>query len=271
VARVGYFLEAEKKTKLDRYRVRMSAVEVLRTMKQTHTYEDLSALTGLPVAVLSRYVNGHVFPSVSRASKLIKIFKEDFLVEAVKERICFTQRQVFDQTRLLSDVALLGLIAKVALEEFGGEGITKVLTKETAGIPLATLAGKELGADLLIAIEQKEMAVNEFIEVERAFSDGTYTYLYLPKGLMGEKDNVLIVDDCIRTGSAVRAMAEMCKVTGAKLKGVFVVAGIGDTPARVGGELKRWFPPRCPVKSLVRFWPPPRTGKISLAKERSAG
>ncbi len=243
----------KRRSKFDRERVRIAAVEVLRVMKGSYSYDDLSAMTGLPVTVLSRYVNGHVLPSFKRASEILDIFKEKFLVKAVRDKIRFDERRVFDHTEVLSDVILLSMVAKIALREFWEEEITKVLTKETAGIPLAVLVGRELGVDVLIARDKKSMAVRRFIEVRRVFSDGTYAYMYLPKGLMGEKDNVLIVDDCVRTGSAVRALAEMCKMAKASLKGVFVIIEVGDASARVEEELAKLFPPKCPVKSLVKL------------------
>ena len=42
--------------------LQLRAVAVLRTLKQTRTYEQLSSLTGLPPGDLNRSVNGHVLP-----------------------------------------------------------------------------------------------------------------------------------------------------------------------------------------------------------------
>ena len=259
--RPRYYRRAKKRrSKFDRERVRIAAVEVLRVMKRSYSYEELSSMTGLPVTVLSRYVNGHVLPSFDRASEILDLFGEKFLVKAVKDKIRLDERRVFDHTGVLSDVVLLSMVAKIALREFWEEEITKVLTKETAGIPLAVLVGRELGVDVLIARDKKSMAVKRFIEARRVFSDGTYAYMYLPRGLMGEKDNVLIVDDCIRTGSAVRALAEMCKMAKASLKGVFVIIEVGDASSRIEAELAKMFPPKCPVKALVKLpLPPPST------------
>ena len=51
-------------------KLRLLTIELLQAAKRQHTYRELSAKTGLPVTVLSRYAKGHVLPNVSRAREL---------------------------------------------------------------------------------------------------------------------------------------------------------------------------------------------------------
>ena len=51
--------------------LQLQAVDVLRTLKETRTYEELAEETGLPAGDLNRYVNGHVLPGVDRAEAVV--------------------------------------------------------------------------------------------------------------------------------------------------------------------------------------------------------
>ena len=59
-------------THLEDLKFRLMTINLLKTTKRMFTYRELSAKTGLPVTVLSRYVKGHVLPSSSRARKIWK-------------------------------------------------------------------------------------------------------------------------------------------------------------------------------------------------------
>ena len=51
--------------------LQLQAVDVLRTLKETRTYDELAVETGLPAGDLNRYVNGHVLPGVERAQAVV--------------------------------------------------------------------------------------------------------------------------------------------------------------------------------------------------------
>jgi len=42
--------------------LQLRAVDVLRMLKETRTYDELAETTELPAGDLNRYVNGHVLP-----------------------------------------------------------------------------------------------------------------------------------------------------------------------------------------------------------------
>ena len=52
--------------------LQLQAVDVLRTLKETRTYDELADLTDLPAGDLNRYVNGHVLPGVERARQVVE-------------------------------------------------------------------------------------------------------------------------------------------------------------------------------------------------------
>ena len=115
-------------------------IELLKTAKKHYTYRELANRTKLPVTVLSRYVKGHVLPSSSRARRLWQTLEKIVgLEEELRKRIKFDDHGYFDNTSIISDIALLQQAAQFIFYRFAGRRITKVLTAAVDGIPLATI------------------------------------------------------------------------------------------------------------------------------------
>jgi adenine/guanine phosphoribosyltransferase-like PRPP-binding protein len=230
--------------KLIELRTRMYSVEVLRLLKSMYQYNELSRETGLPPPVLSRYVNGYVLPSLERAKMFIQLFKSVYLKQAAESKI-IKRENIIQITPLLSDTRLLSYIAKLISDEFSESGVTKVLTKETDGIPLAVLVGNEFGVPVIVAKNKKELGIDSFIEARQTYVSGVYTYIYVPKNLIRRGDRVLIVDDVIRSGSTIRALINICREVRAEIAGIYALASIGNSIENLRNE----YP--YPVKSLL--------------------
>ncbi len=229
---------------------RMEAVELLKLLKERYTYEELHDLTGLPITVLNRYVKGHVLPSRNRAEELFKLFNEKFsLEEEIVRRIRFDERGYFDNTALLSDTLLLRLIAKVVAGKFSNEEVTAVFTAAVDGIPIAAHVANVLDARLVYAKREREVGIDKFIEETYIPSfSGMIMTLYVPKNALSPKDNVLIVDDIIRTGETQKALFKMAEKAGSKIVGIFFMVSIGE----------KWrqtveIPEDCKLEILVRL------------------
>jgi len=67
--------------------LQLQAVAVLRTLKETRTYEELSTLTELPAGDLNRYVNGHVLPGTARAQAVVADIGREALADELLARI----------------------------------------------------------------------------------------------------------------------------------------------------------------------------------------
>jgi len=232
--------------KLEELKTRMFAVEALKLLKEEYSYKHLSRLFGLPIPVISRYVNGHVLPNIKRSKKIINRFRSRYLIKLIRRKIKFEKTGTFDHSAILSNGNLLEKIASIVFQEFSSLKVDKILSVETDGIPLAIEVGKQFGVNTVIAKRNKEVGIEEFIEVKRFYLTGTYSYLYIPKGSIRKGERILIVDDVIRTGSTIEAMKEMCKKTGSEVVGVFTIISVGDSIKRLEKELS------CPMKSLVR-------------------
>jgi purine operon repressor len=190
----------------------MMTIELLKTAKKHYTYRELANRTKLPVTVLSRYVKGHVLPSSSRARRLWQTLEKIVgLEEELRKRIKFDDHGYFDNTSIISDIALLQQAAQYIFYRFAGRRITKVLTAAVDGIPLATIISEALGVSLIIA-KNSAMIMS----------------LYIPRGIIRRGDSVLIVDDVVKSGETHRALVNLVTKCRAEAAGIFALVAIGD-------------------------------------------
>jgi adenine phosphoribosyltransferase len=160
--------------------LQLRAVDVLRTLKETHTYEELAAETGLPAGDLNRYVNGHVLPGERRAREIVADVGAELLMDELDARIVVDEEGYVDNSRLVFDQALLSLVPPVAAELLAIEPPDIVLTAATDGITLAAAMARHFGARCAYAKKSRETAVDEFIEVRQRLSSGIEIDYYLP-------------------------------------------------------------------------------------------
>ncbi len=234
-------------------KLRLMTIELLRTAKRQHTYRELSAKTGLPVTVLSRYAKGHVLPNVARAHHLWKTLRKMVGLEVeLHRKISFNSDGYFDNTEIISDFNILRQAAHHALATFAGKRVTKVLTAAVDGIPLATMVANQLGINLVIAKWNKEVGVPAFLEETYVLRDSGVTMtLYIPKNAIKRRDSVLIVDDMIKTGETQNALINLVRKAKAELSGIFTLIAIGENWGK-GLSL----PKDCPVEVVTKITPP---------------
>jgi adenine phosphoribosyltransferase len=208
----------------------MMTIELLKTAKKHYTYRELANRTKLPVTVLSRYVKGHVLPSSSRARRLWQTLEKIVgLEEELRKRIKFDDQGYFDNTSIISDIALLQQAAQYIFYRFAGRRITKVLTAAVDGIPLATIISEALGVNLIIAKNSKEVGVRNFYEESYIPGDSAMIMsLYIPRGIIRRGDSVLIVDDVVKSGETHRALVNLVNKCRAEAAGIFALVAIGD-------------------------------------------
>lgn len=208
--------------------LQLRAVDVLRTLKKTRTYEDLAAETGLPAGDLNRYVNGHVLPGEHRAREIVSGVGIELLSQELDARIAVDDEGYVDNSRLVFDQALLSLVPPVAAELLEIEPPDLVLTAATDGITLAAAMARHFGARCAYAKKSRETAVEEFIEVRQRLSSGIEIDYYLPANAISAGDSVLVVDDLIRSGETQELLLEIVTTAGADVAGVFALIAVGD-------------------------------------------
>ena len=120
------------------------------------------------------------------------------------------------------DVRLMREIAKEFGRLFDLTGLTSVLTVEASGIPLATICAEEFGVPLIFAKKAKSDNIEGGLYQSEIFS---YTYkkkvtLLVSKEWLHPGDRVLVIDDFLARGEALRGLCEIVQAAGAELVGI---------------------------------------------------
>lgn len=228
-------------------KTRTSSVELLATLKKSYSYRELSAVLGLSAPILSRYVRGHVLPSAARSEKFIATFRERLLRKMVTDEVRVTGDGSYDISAVVSNVGLLRQIAKVVYSEFSLVRVDRVLTMEVDGVPLAAEVAGEFNVSIAIARAERDLGVEEFLEQKAVYSPSSVKYLYLPRAAMRKGEHVLIVDDMVRSGTTIEALARLAEKAKAKIVGVFAIASVDQAMPKLKGRLGL----TCPIESLV--------------------
>lgn len=120
------------------------------------------------------------------------------------------------------DTNLMEAIAEEFTRYFDVNNITMVLTAEASGIALATICAQKYGVPMVFAKKAKSDNIEGGLYQSEIFS---YTYKkkvtqILSKEWMGANDRVLIVDDFMANGEAIRGLCDLVGQAGAELVGI---------------------------------------------------
>ena len=127
------------------------------------------------------------------------------------------------------DVKLMEAIADEFAKFFDVKDITMVLTAEASGIALATICAQRYGVPMVFAKKAKSDNIEGGLYQSEIFS---YTYKkkvtqILSKEWRTDADRVLVVDDFMANGEAVRGLCDLVSQAGAELKGIGIAVEKG--------------------------------------------
>ena len=228
-------------------KTRISSVELLATLKKSYSYRELSAVLNLSAPILSRYVRGHVLPSAARSEKFIATFREKLLRKMIMDSVRVSPDGSYDISSIVSNVGLLRQIAKVVYSEFSPVQVDRVVTMEVDGVPLAAEVAGEFNVNLAVVRAERDLGVEEFVEQKAVYSPSSVKYLYLPKASIRRGEHLLVVDDLVRSGTTIEALARIAEKAKARIVGVFAIASVDQSMSRLKGRLGL----TCPIESLV--------------------
>lgn len=123
------------------------------------------------------------------------------------------------------DPQLMMAIGNEFARLFKDAGVTKILTCEASGIAPAVMAGYIMNVPVIFARKKKPSTLNDAVYWADVFS---YTKKVTNKICVEEKflskdDNLLIIDDFLAHGEAVKGMLNIAKQAGCNVDGVGVV------------------------------------------------
>lgn len=127
------------------------------------------------------------------------------------------------------DTALMGDIADEFARYFDTNNITMVLTAEASGIALATVCAQKYGVPMVFAKKAKSDNIEGGLYQSDIFS---YTYkkkvtLIVAQEWLGPDDKVLIIDDFMAKGYAMRGLIDIVQKAGAQLIGIGIAVEKG--------------------------------------------
>lgn len=123
------------------------------------------------------------------------------------------------------DPVLVREIGKEFCRRFGDRGVSKVLTVESSGIPVALMTGLEMSVPVVFAKKQKSANISETVYAStiESYTKATTSTVIVSKDYLSSKDRVLIVDDFLAEGQAVIGLSEIIRQSGASLVGAGIV------------------------------------------------
>lgn len=127
------------------------------------------------------------------------------------------------------DTKLMREIAREFRKRLDTDSATVVLTAEASGIALATICAEEFGIPMIFAKKAKSDNIEGGLYTSDIFS---YTYkkkvtLLVSKEWLKPTDKVLIVDDFMANGEAMRGLCDIVRESGAELLGIGVAVEKG--------------------------------------------
>ncbi len=123
------------------------------------------------------------------------------------------------------DIALIEEIAREFRRRFSEKHITKILTIEASGIGIAALAAREFGVPMVFAKKSKSVNIDGDMyraEVE-SFTHKTTNRVIVSKKYLSAEDHLLIIDDFLANGCALRGLISIAQEAGAAVEGIGIV------------------------------------------------
>ena len=120
------------------------------------------------------------------------------------------------------DVSLLDRLGGEFYERYKNKGITKVLTIEASGISIACSTARLFDVPVVFAKKSKSLNLGDDIYVSR-ISSATYGKDYdvtVSRHYLDSADIVLLVDDFVAIGNAMKGLLEICEQAGAGVAGI---------------------------------------------------
>lgn len=146
------------------------------------------------------------------------------------------------------DVSLLSELGKEFYRLFSEYNITKILTVEASGIPIACFAAQHFDVPVVFAKKGHHKNIGNDVYTAEVFSftKGTSYTIFVSRKYLSSDDNILIIDDFLANGQAALGLKKIVEDAGATLKGVGIAIEKGFQD---GGKKLRET--GVPVKSLA--------------------
>ena len=136
------------------------------------------------------------------------------------------------------DVALMDEIGKEIYRRFADVPVTKILTIEASGIAIAYAVARCFGVPFVFAKKAKSVNIDGemYIAEVESFTHKNTNNVIVSKKFLNSDDNVLIVDDFLANGCALKGLISITEAAGANVSGIGIAIEKGF---QQGGQIIR--------------------------------
>ena len=122
------------------------------------------------------------------------------------------------------DTGFLREIGEEIARLFAGAGVNKILTVEASGIAIATAAAMEMGVPMVFAKKHKTSNVDGDVvsTTVHSFTHDMDYRIMVSRDYLGPGDKVLLVDDFLANGAALRGLIDLAEQAGATVAGAAI-------------------------------------------------
>ena len=127
------------------------------------------------------------------------------------------------------DVELFAEIGKEFKRRFAGCEINKILTIEASGIGIACVVAQYFHCPVIFAkkTQTKNIAGEVYTSKVESFTHGRVYDIIVAKEFLGPGDKVLLIDDFLANGKALKGLINLCHDAGATVEGIGIAVEKG--------------------------------------------
>lgn len=127
------------------------------------------------------------------------------------------------------DIQLVDRLGREFKKRFADKQITKVLTIETSGIPIACAVAREFGVPVVFAKKTKSVNLDGdmYVAEIESFTHKKTNRVIVAKKFLSEADHVLIIDDFLANGCALQGLISIAESADATVEGLGIAVEKG--------------------------------------------
>jgi len=136
------------------------------------------------------------------------------------------------------DIELFSEFGKEFKKRFNGVEINKILTVEASGIGIACIVAQSFNVPVVFAKKSKtkNIAGEVYKSQIESFTHGRVYDVIVSKDFVNPEDKILLIDDFLANGCALKGLADIVKEAGATLVGAGIIIEKGF---QQGGDMLR--------------------------------
>ena len=203
--------------------------DLLRVLKSKYDYRALSAITGIPVSTLTRYITGKTSPKGAKAEKLLRNLLSNVNLTALIMNDVSYDGDGLNLAEIMLNPSIVKIIGAHVINEFIGMKITSFLALDLLSIPLVTYLASVTSRPMYV-ISPEPVSVNGdstpvlFTEGECGFARAYW--LLMRK--RSKKESVLAISSQTPNPNFFNSLLETLRKLEIELGGFFSVVAKED-------------------------------------------